>query len=50
MQKGDEKKIQQTAKALKELGAISEFKYHKMDAKEVIKQMQSNEKNGLTSD
>jgi magnesium-transporting ATPase (P-type) len=47
MQKGEEAKIKLTAEKLKDLD-VSEFKYHKMDVKEVIKQLNSNSDRGLT--
>jgi magnesium-transporting ATPase (P-type) len=48
MQKGDEKKIAATAEAIKNLKDVSDFKYHKMTAQDVLKQIDSSETQGLT--
>lgn len=48
MQKGDEKKIIDTANAIKKLGAVSEFKYHKMSVAEVIANFKSEVAKGLS--
>lgn len=48
MNKGDEKKIQDTANAIKKMGAVSEFKYHKMSASDVIASFKSDGVKGLT--
>ena len=48
MQKGDDKKIQETAKAIQKLGAVSEYKYHKMSSQEVIQSFKSDFATGLS--
>lgn len=48
MQKGDDKKIQETAKAIQKLGAVQEFKYHKMTSNEVISNFKSDMATGLS--
>ena len=47
MEKGNESKLQATAKALKQLD-LKEFQYHKKTVEEVVKDLQTNLKTGLT--
>lgn len=47
MEKGNESKLQATAKALKQLD-LKEFQYHKKNVEEVVKDLQTNLKTGLT--
>jgi|TARA_B110000285_G_C14879429_1_gene493131 hypothetical protein len=47
MQKGEEKKIELTAKALAKL-QTTDFKFHSMSAEAVVKQLGSSTKTGLT--
>jgi Ca2+-transporting ATPase len=48
MQKGGESKLAATADALKKLESVSDFKYHKLSDKEVLKKLESNVEKGLT--
>jgi len=48
MQKGDDKKIQDTAAAIKKLGAVAEYKYHKMSAADILASFKSDAAKGLT--
>ena len=48
MDKGHDKKNKNTADAIKKLESVSEFKYHKMSADEVIAQFKSDRSKGLT--
>ena len=48
MQKGEEKKLELTAKALRELDSLNEFKFHKMSVDEVLRQLKVDQKTGLT--
>lgn len=48
MQKGGEAKLAATADALKNLESVSDFKYHKLSDKEVLKKLESNVEKGLT--
>jgi len=48
MQKGDDKKIENTANAIKKLGAVSDFKFHKMEGDDVVANFKSNKTKGLT--
>jgi magnesium-transporting ATPase (P-type) len=48
MQKGDDKKIAATAEAIKNLKDVSDFKYHKMSAQDVLKLIDSTETQGLS--
>lgn len=47
MEKGNESKLQATANALKQLD-LKEFQYHKKTVEEVVKDLQTNLKTGLT--
>jgi len=49
MQKGDDKKIKATAAALSGLESIRDFKYHKMAALDVVKQLGSDWGQGLSA-
>jgi Ca2+-transporting ATPase len=48
MQKGEESKIKITAEKISQLD-VKDFKYHKMDAKDIISKLNSNYEQGLTS-
>jgi magnesium-transporting ATPase (P-type) len=48
MDKGHDKKNKSTADAIKKMGSVAEFKYHKMSAEEVIATFKSDQLKGLT--
>ena len=48
MQKGEEKKIELTAKALANL-ATNDFRFHSMSAEDAVKQLGSSSKTGLNN-
>ena len=50
MQKGGEAKLAATADALKKLGSVSDFKYHKHSSEEVLDMLSSNIENGLSEE
>ena len=48
MQKGEEAKLQATAKALQKLKSVSDFNYHKLSVDECVTALKTNLKSGLT--
>lgn len=42
MQKGEEQKLKLTAEAIKNLGSVQDFKFHRMSGEEVLSHFRSN--------